>query len=375
MKNCCIVLAILTLFASCHKDEPEPEITLERLTVVYIIAENSLSSFADFDISEMRKAMGSIPDSCKLAIYIDESSNQTKPRIITMDATEGEQTIYQYQTDPISTDSATMQQALSIIMEKCPARHYGLVLWSHGSGWIPPKKRRTIGIDNGRNSSSNDGSEMNISTLANVLQKTNVHWDYIFFDACFMQGVEVAYELRNVTDWCIGSPAEIPGNGAPYDYIMTDLFRPSEEAWRISEDYYNYYQFGTGLVISAITTSELEELAAATAPFVTKVDTFPSTDGIQVYRNPDDFSPQYHDMGSAMHKWLTEAEYQEWKEAMNRAVPHHYATDRWMTQYFFDARITDPENVISMSMYIPVKGHILNAYYKQTSWWKRMNQK
>ena len=51
---------------------------------------------------------------------------------------------------------------------------------------------------------------MNIEDLKSVLQKAP-HFDFIMFDACFMQSVEVAYELRDYCDYYIGFPAENPG--------------------------------------------------------------------------------------------------------------------------------------------------------------------
>ena len=44
---------------------------------------------------------------------------------------------------------------------------------------------------------------MNISEFVEILEVTP-HFDFILFDACFMQSVEVAYELRDYTDYCIG---------------------------------------------------------------------------------------------------------------------------------------------------------------------------
>ena len=43
-------------------------------------------------------------------------------------------------------------------------------------------------------------------------------------NCCNFMCLEVLYELRNVTDYIIGSPAEIPDQGAPYDEIVPDMF-------------------------------------------------------------------------------------------------------------------------------------------------------
>ena len=48
---------------------------------------------------------------------------------------------------------------------------------------------------------------------------------FIMFDACFMQSVEVAYELRDCCDYYIGFPAENPGPGAAYDRMFPFIFQ------------------------------------------------------------------------------------------------------------------------------------------------------
>ena len=138
MKHYWTILLAALLLVSCKKDEPEPDRTMKRVVVVYMAAENSLSPFANYDLEEIRKGMTSIPDSCQVVVYFDNASSQA-PEILTFDSKNGEQVLYQYRNDPISTDSATMQQALAIIQQKGPARSYGLVMWSHASGWVPKR--------------------------------------------------------------------------------------------------------------------------------------------------------------------------------------------------------------------------------------------
>ena len=381
MKHYWTILLAALLLVSCKKDEPEPDRTMKRVVVVYMAAENSLSPFANYDLEEIRKGMTSIPDSCQVVVYFDNASSQA-PEILTFDSKNGEQVLYQYRNDPISTDSATMQQALTIIHQKCPARSYGLVMWSHASGWIPPLPRKAFGIDNGQNDSSqttgNMGTEMEITTLANILQKSRMQWDYIFFDACFMQCVEVVYALRNAVKWCIGSPAEIPGNGAPYDKIMADMFLEPDEIWHIAEDYYEYYPRSTGVVLSVAKTSEMEVLADATAQLLSAQSEYPVNDHIQRYNpNPDitTWKPEYFDMGSAMGQWYTETEYQTWRQAMELAFPYRYSPDNWLSYmkgFPTYPEIIDREHNSAMSMYIPVAGRSMNEYYMQTEWWKRV---
>lgn len=383
MRHCLIALFALLLVA-CH-DDVEPAATpLKRVVVVYMMAENSLSSFASNDLAEIRRRYKAIPDSCRLVVYLDNSQSDQKPTLISFDPKYGETVFYKYKVDPISTDSAAMQQVLSTIMQRQPARNYGLVMWSHGSGWIPQQNavmkrpQRTIGVDNGENTTQNKGTEMEITTLANVLKQTGVRWDYVFFDACFMQCAEVAYELRDAAAWCIGSPAEIPCDGAPYDVIMPNLFADVDSAWTIARDYFGYYRYREGLVISAARLSEMEALAEATRPLMAQLDPYPAVDGIQRY-NPANTKrkPEYYDLGSAIAKWHSADDYALWRQAMEQAVPFRYATSNWysyMNGYGEYPPVIDPDHIACLSTYIPVEGRSLNDYYSQTAWWKKLRE-
>ena len=77
-----------------------------------------------------------------------------------------------------------------------------------------------------------DGNRyMNISDLVTILSADAVpHFDFVLFDACFMQSIEVAYALRNFTDYYIGSPTEIPGPGHAMMYLFLRCFRTVK--WR-----------------------------------------------------------------------------------------------------------------------------------------------
>jgi hypothetical protein len=140
------------------------------------------------------------------------------------------QTLKTYEGNLCSTDGQTMADVLREIVRLYPARNYALALCSHGSGWLfddlasasQSGSRRSFGVDNGYRSSSTSGRRMNIPVLASVLSGCP-HFDYILFDACFMQSVEVAYELRHTADYIIASPAEIPASGAPYTQMLRTM--------------------------------------------------------------------------------------------------------------------------------------------------------
>ena len=123
------------------------------------------------------------------------------------------------------------------------------------------------------------------------LSRTHV----IMFDACFMQSVEVAYALRQYTDYYIGSPAENPGPGAPYDKIMPYMFQEGAAA-KIASEYFAVYQdkydkgngisnsnWTGGTAVCVLKSSELENLASATRTALAGVTTDGGTLRRQVF--------------------------------------------------------------------------------------------
>lgn len=352
---------------------PETRDTLRRLVVVYMAADNNLSSFADDDVREMELAAGDIPDSCALVVYLDNDSDRGKPSVLLIDKARGKRTAWKHPSDPVSTDSATMQRVLADIIRRIPAREHALVLWSHSTGWTPSAdgRRRTWG--------SEQSHEMPIPTLTRVLEKTGVHWQYIFYDCCFMQCVEVAYQMRHVTDWSLAAPIEIPGLGAPYDLIMPYLFQKENFARNIPAAYHDYYEKTSyGVILSAIRSDRLDELARATAAALDTV-THVNTLGVQcygAYTANTSWVGEFRDMASLMNRNLCPADYATWWATLEQAIPHRFATNLWFSAYrTIDSRLTDPEHFAGASMYIPVEGRTgMNEHWHEYEWARRMPQ-
>ncbi len=357
MKKAFLYIITLCSLAACKDSEPEIKpffgSQLRRLVVVYMTAENRLSNFATDDLNEMRQAMNSIPSDCALAVYLDNASKQN-PSILLFDNTNGERTMQTFSSDPISSDSATMQSTLSYITQEIKAQEYALILWGHGSGWLPARKvrRRAYGPDNGENKLSDNGTWMETSTLRNVLQNVGVQWRYIFYDVCFMQCVELAYELRHVTEWSIASPAEIPGKGAPYDIIMPYLFQAQDYARDIPKHYNNAYNQYYGVLISSIRSTALEQLAAVTRSCIDTLSSLP-VDNVQQYGYAPSNS-DFYDIASLMGRWLSPQHYAQWAQNMEQAIPYRYQAPNWETVFDgLNNTLWDTEHYAATSMYVP----------------------
>lgn len=355
-------------FAACSNEpvvpptpDPVQEDSVDHEIIIYIEAQNNLWSFAYQDIDEIANAHALIPSNCRITIFLDDYSREGKQQYpsIFCYTNKGRKDLYSYDTQLESTDSATMVSVLQRIMELTPARRYSLVLWSHGSGWVPAPHRaptRSFGNDN-------NGHETDIPVLRGVLENFPT-FEYILFDACFMQSIEVAYELKETANWIIGSPAEIPDKGAPYDRAMRNLCAANIEG--IVQDYHNAYQEPKGAPLSAICTSRLDSLSRATAdvlPPIFSNHTEPFYISIQRYCGLMGKTEKFG-MKSAMYHLLDDDAYARWVKVFDWAVPVQSPVNSWTTRSDYDppALLTDPEHYGGVSIFLPMSKYDSNGY-------------
>ena len=268
-----LLVCLAALFAACHDDVKEGPEQRSRTVLVYIAGDNSLSRFANDDLDEMIEGMKDVDDSRNnLLVYMDKGSS---PKLIRLKKNKGivvQEVIATYSTQN-SVDVDIMKNIFTTTFSQYPADSYGVVFWSHGDGWLPYKNPSTRwwGED-----TSSGTRRMNILELYEALSIAP-HFDFILFDACYMQSVEVVYQLRDRADYFIGSPTEIPGPGAPYEAVVPALFSQDKPEINIASSYYTVYagkynngidisnqNWTGGVAVSVVKSSELPVLATAT---------------------------------------------------------------------------------------------------------------
>lgn len=383
-------MLILLGAASCNRLDTEEDqkviVPSKRTVLVYMAADNNLSSYHKEDVNEMLEGAGNIPNNCRLLVYIDDYS---MPRIVSIEQENGKpktKTLLQYTDEHDSGDVETLRSVMKWVTENAPAYSYGLVLWSHGTSWVPAKAPalRAICVD-----SKSGGSWMEITEIAEVLTQFP-HLDFILFDACFMQAAEVAYELRTVTDYIISSPAEIPGPGAPYHRLVAPMFETPTNADNIAKEYYleykenNIYVQGEGsdcfgVCLSVIDCKQLDPLATMTYEMIqkyTNIENSVNLSGVQQYYPYTNSvsTPEYYDINGYMSHLITDpADYARWRSSLDAAVPQKYTTDQWFSSYvgnYGGLLDIDTENYGGISCYIPKAGRTkLNTAFRNTSWY------
>ena len=375
MKHFLISISILLLFGACHKKEDDPQPSKGRRTViVYMSGDNTLSGFTSGDLQEMvNGAANTLSSSDRLVVFVDRISTQEKPFIarITGDSKQPVDTLYKYSEDFYASEPSNFVEVLKRAISLCPASEYGLVLWSHASGWnIEKDTRRAFGVDNGNVSANgNKGLWLNMPDMRTSFEQLGMKWKFIFTDCCNMMCVEVAYELRNWADYLIGSPAEIPGYGAPYSKMVKDLFSQSDTFYESIIDTYAA-AYPDYLPLAAMRLSEMESLASATKAVLPAIAEHlkqgddVATKNIIYYFSPgghyDDVNKSMYDMNDMIRTALDEQPeaYDTWHQAFQKAVVKRVTAPMWETNatntvYFSDFTVTDAK-MGCVSMFFPL---------------------
>lgn len=400
MKKYMILFAGALLFGACGNDDNSADISpdvpkkAEQTMLIYMAADNNLSSLADLDLIELKESSKKLDDQQNLIIYVDMPEPTTSYIARIKDGVLVDSTMM---AESIAADPAILEDRLRYTREKYPAENYGLVLWGHANGWIISNdsvayaKSRAYGLDKGQTVSYWMNSPSMARAIANGMGSE--HLRFIFADCCNFASIESAYELRNVTDYLIGSPAEIPEPGAPYHLIIPTLFNTSDSFYEtvintyydfyikdIKERPYYYYNLtpgdleGYSVPLAVIKSDELDNLAQATARLLSTIQdkltpegTF-NYDGAMLYAYLQ--SNKYgYDMYHILSMNTAESDFNDWKPAFMKAVPYSRFSQKWLAQ---SSRLRTEMNYFDMtaeecgmvSMFFPK-----TAYQKTTPNW------
>lgn len=367
MNRIIIFLISLLLITACDKNEdpspaPEPA-KAERTVLIYMSGENNLTqnyqdpgvSFLEYDLEEILEGSYKLNSNQHLICFIDSVGKDNKPHIVEMVNGKAKEA-YRYDNDFYSSDPAKFREVLQYTIDNYPAKEYGLVLWGHASGWIihndtvpSTLKAREVTRGYGKDEGwDNNGSSkwLNITQMAQALE-TMPKLKFIFADCCNFMCVEVGYELRNCAEYLMGSPAEIPGEGAPYHLFIEKLFSTSPTLYNdICNCYYDYFLDaytqpvysdwnlgGYSVPLSTFRLDQMENLAEATKQLMqTFMPKYPEQ--LDLTNLPYYFYNDrrvLYDMKTVFKKYAPEADYNKWLKVFNTAVPYQAYSQKWMT--------------------------------------------
>lgn len=265
MKKIAVALLISLLLSAClGHEEHRPTEPANRVLLVILAGDNSLSKEVPMRLEALmegwRPGMGPL-------YVLEDRGDPEVPQLLRLstDEEDGPRRFICVERFPELENSASpelWQKVMGSLMERLrPDSRLGLLVFSHGSGWLPAgmlRDPRSLGVDK--------GCEMSLEGLEESLPRERI--DFIAFDMCFTAGVEVAYALRTRVPYLLVSSAEMvsPGFTPLYRTSLGLLYGPQPEGLRVWGQRYaamverqeGVYRSGT---LSLIDTAPLKRLA------------------------------------------------------------------------------------------------------------------
>ena len=257
-------IMIFIFLSGCVTEKSEIPEEQPVAILLYMVADNNLNYFANLDVAELKAGWRSNPK-YKPLVYLDGLSSPKHPILFTFNRDSFYQDSIQIlKTYPEQNSASSLSMAQVILDAKnfLPNHRWRLILWSHGSAWLPNSSALSSGKDRiltdpitekilTKSYGLDQTEEMSIIDLQRGIAPHFFEW--IGFDACYMGNVETLYQLRNHTDYFIASPTEVLSTGFPYTKIYSYLFLDDskESTLKIAETYLSHYQSKQGVFQSA----------------------------------------------------------------------------------------------------------------------------
>lgn len=236
--------------------------------MVWMAGDNDLEDYGAEDIEEM-KAVGS-NDDINVLVQFDRMSDDKTRRYYVRKGTTMDADVVQTLNETNTGDPKVAIDFFTWGVKTYPAQHYLAVLWNHGSGIdeediYRSAKARGLEVHRKTRSSSKSIPRRHVRAMATrrfrrslfsttvdsallskaiayddtsrdfldnlelkrvltkVRQNAQRKIDVVGFDACLMNMVEVAYQLKGAVNLVVGSEETEPGDGWPYDAVLKSL--------------------------------------------------------------------------------------------------------------------------------------------------------
>ena len=369
-----LIGTIMLLAAASCSDNNEPPIEPDgtsRTVLVYMVATNSLSDNAADDIEEMMQGMAAVDGKdCHLLVYV--TNYDIEPTLYEISSSNGRSLMTPIKTYSANVSSVTIDRMSEVIADArtlAPAESYGLILWSHATGWVraleSASKLSGQTVVNPADFADDNGQQMSITDLAEAIP--DGVFNFIYADACYMGSIEIAYQLRDKADYYIASPTETLSLGMPYDENIPCFFEETPDLVGACQNMYDYYASRASYAtIALIDCSMLEQVADLCQQIhaTTSVESV-DTDQLQCYNRASRHT--YFDFLQYTSLLASEQQATELYQLTSQLVPYKAATSKFMS---IDI---DPDNYSGLSTYVLGTASIANEqYYTTLDWYNRV---
>jgi hypothetical protein len=384
--TCCLFPLFLS---ACHdEDDLDDPREAARVLLVYLGGDSNLSHETLLKINAMQEGwqVGDAP----VIIYRDDVSPGGSCLLRLAGERDGWYALDTLATydEENSASSSVLRRVTEYVKRHYPAKSYGLLLFSHASGWLPAGTlqkpltggTRSLIIDKG------DGTqrEMDVVDFASALP--DGMFDFIVFETCLTANVELVHALRHKTDYIVASTAEIisPGFTPIYPtalaYLLDTRGSLPDNLRSFAESYFHCASLDPGYhfsaTISLIHTAALDELAQTAREIYRQQTPFTDFDDLQHFDRPGQYDhdtptlSRYFDLDQYIKKIASPAGYADFQQVMAKVVLYEGHTSQFL---FF----VGGENGFEITHHCGLTTYLerpelpyINAGYRETSWYK-----
>lgn len=352
------VLIILSFsLVSCLEETPDEQTQLaDRTVLFYLAGDNSLAEESNDKLAALTEAWNVEGENNHLLVYHD-GGESAAPRLL--EIVHGEQggggqvrVLEEYEQEN-SASVEVFVRVLNSMVNLFPGSDYGLVVFSHGSGWLPEGT-----YANSRSVVMDGIKELDVKEFAKSIP--NGRFRFVLFESCLMASVEVAYELMGKTDYILASSAEVlsPGFTPLYGQMLPLLFNKTPLLEKCAKLYFDYYSTQQGsnrsATVSLIKTSELAPLKKLIASAETHVEHWEWVERKDIQAFDRKEIHLFYDLAGYIANVGTEKEAAAVDSVLKKAVVYKEATKTFLGGREGTERGFDILTHCGLTIYIPV---------------------
>lgn len=412
----------ILLLVSCTTEESEDVNDINKQTVLVFMpwsgTQTSQGLYRYFQqnldsIESAIRARNSSTSDGRVLVFLSTSANESSLYEITYENRQIQHTTLQTYSGNLYTTAEGITQILNDVKADAFALNYAMIIGCHGSGWtfkddwenypnyskLHPftiqssnakgknafgKATSTFEINNSAvgngpypttrfyGSVGDKNYATDITTLAEGIKNAGIKMQYILFDDCYMANVETAYELKDATNFLIGSTSEVMAIGMPYQTMWSSLASSTPSyanAVNAFNTYYKNYDYPYG-TISAIDCRKLDRLAEQMRMInqnYTLADSL--VDSLQVL---DGFStPIFYDMGDYVaHLCKNNDILNDFNATLTQAVKASAHTDSVYSYLYSAPKYIKVNRFSGLTISNPSRNSVAIKGKEKTAWWK-----
>jgi hypothetical protein len=398
----CLLILSLSFF-SCTEEAEDVSSINKQTTIVFMpwAGNASSSNLYSYFMQNLDSIEGAIKKagsmSNRVVVFLSTSSSESELFEITLVNKEIQHTTLKTYTGNLYTTADGISQILDDVKSNAFALNYSLIIGCHGVGWTykgdwtdypygaKSRESQTSATKSGIgkvipyhptrfygsvSDPSNYGTD--IETLEQGIANAGMKMQYILFDDCYMANIETAYQLKDVTNFLIGSTSEVMAEGMPYQTMWSSLSSATPAYETITSAFNSFYSnfeypYGTLAVIDCKKLDKLAEIMRK----INNTYLFDSSqlDSVQVL---DGFNQGiFYDMKDyVLHLCKNNDILNDFSSDLQQAVKSSVHTDSIYSAIYNTGKVIKINQFSGITISDPSINSIALKGKEKTAWWK-----